>query len=319
VVRMYDHTGRYLATVGEVGQAPGQLSASPGRLFRLPDDTVVVQGGISLFHLFDRDGRWIRNERIARPAVPLGFFASGSYLARTVGPHTDRPAHENTGPQRTAVFNRVARQAGAAQSDSLVRLAEVAWPTEELIPLMAPSAAPGGGSDTSFHLPPFSRALAVAIVGDGFVLGDGDAFEIRELDASGRLRRIVRHDADLRLSESDVERYRNARVEGMHESLKEPMRRYLSGLKFPSRRPAYVDLRVDRAGRIWALDGFVAGRNPRKWWIFAPDGRSIGIAQMPYGLTITDIGADYVLGRENSPNADGYYLVRLYALTATKP
>jgi hypothetical protein len=46
--------------------------------------------------------------------------------------------------------------------------------------------------------------------------------------------------------------------------------------------------------------------------VFSPEGRFLGVVDVPTGLTVTEIGADYVLG--TMPDADGFARLRLWTL-----
>ena len=63
--------------------------------------------------------------------------------------------------------------------------------------------------------------------------------------------------------------------------------------------PAYSDVKGDALGYLWVREFERPGdesENP-VWTVFDPEGRALGLVETPAGLTIYEIGADYILGK----------------------
>jgi hypothetical protein len=73
----------------------------------------------------------------------------------------------------------------------------------------------------------------------------------------------------------------------------------VDAMPVPETMPVFEALMVDKEGNLWVRDYRRSGDDtPPRWAVFDRDGRMIGFVDMPAGLTIFEIGADYVLGRE---------------------
>lgn len=66
------------------------------------------------------------------------------------------------------------------------------------------------------------------------------------------------------------------------------------GVSSVGEMPAYADLLPDALGNLWAK----AGSGGSDWFVFNPSGEYVGRVQIPKGLTVHQIGQDFVLGVE---------------------
>ena len=75
-------------------------------------------------------------------------------------------------------------------------------------------------------------------------------------------------------------------------------RRIVDDLEFPETMPAYGTVAVDALGNVWVAEYGGSGRVDRtgRWTVFNPDGRMLGVVEVPRGGRLTDIGADYLMG-----------------------
>jgi len=53
---------------------------------------------------------------------------------------------------------------------------------------------------------------------------------------------------------------------------------------------------LDDAGLLWARRYAVDPDAPRQWVVFGQDGRALGTVALPSGLSVAQIGNDFVLG-----------------------
>jgi len=82
---------------------------------------------------------------------------------------------------------------------------------------------------------------------------------------------------------------------------------------FPDQLPAHgTGMRVDAEGNLWLEEYEVAGLPEDRWSVFDPDGRWLGVVQLPTDFTLNEVGADYLLGIETSEL--GVQYVRQYPL-----
>jgi hypothetical protein len=73
--------------------------------------------------------------------------------------------------------------------------------------------------------------------------------------------------------------------------------RLVSAAPLPATVPAYSDVIVDAAGNLWVGAFHLRESTATLWTVFDKEGHLLGDLEVPAGLTIYDIGNDYVLGR----------------------
>ena len=64
----------------------------------------------------------------------------------------------------------------------------------------------------------------------------------------------------------------------------------------PELLPPYSLLRVDSEGNLWVAGYRVPGEENNDWSVFDTRGRWLGDVGLPEGLSVLDIGGDYLLG-----------------------
>jgi hypothetical protein len=147
--------------------------------------------------------------------------------------------------------------------------------------------------------------------------GQSSRFELRALDRTGEVRRIVRLarapssirsadiDASLAAVRGDLER------QGASPNL---IRRILES-EFAAAYPLHGPLLSARTGDLWVerfRNHIIPDESPREWDIFDPEGRLRGSITLPAGFQVAEAGADYLLGVH--ADSIGVQRVRLYRL-----
>ncbi len=289
-VRVFDTNGRHQRTFGEMGSGPGQL-APITRIFILPADTIaVVDGRVSLF---TPEGRFIRVESMGIAGMtPLARLADGDWISR-----------RGTGRDSVRVFRVSRTELGASPADTGLRLA-VYDPRDTSL------HAAGAYVPSTTGSTPFLPSVVIAGFDNGFLMGDGQTFEIREYSPNGRLRRIIRRDVDLRLSDADKAAYRAGELAGKGGDPAVELR--LASAVFPKKVPAFQRILVDPSGRIWAQDYLRASHIPLSWTVFDRNGKMLGVVRVPVGFRVFEVGNDYILGRLR--DARGQAHIQLYRL-----
>jgi hypothetical protein len=159
---------------------------------------------------------------------------------------------------------------------------------------------------------PFLPSVIIAGLPNGFLMGDGQTFEIREYSANGRLRRIIRREMDLRFSDADRADYRQGELAGKQGAARAAAELRLSRVVFPKKVPAFQRILVDPSGRIWAQDYLRANHVPLSWTVFDARGKMLGVVRVPVGFRVFEVGDDYILGRLR--DAKGQAHIQLYRL-----
>lgn len=136
----------------------------------------------------------------------------------------------------------------------------------------------------------FSRRVQAAGWRDLAVVSRNHVYELRAYAPDGALRRIVRVDREpVPVTESLIELLREERGGGAH----------FDDMPHPETFPAFGTVMSDALGHLWVREYAVPGQPglQRLWTVFDPEGRVLGLVEMPEGLFVDEIGADYVLGR----------------------
>jgi 6-bladed beta-propeller len=284
-LRVFDPAGRYLRTVGRKGGGPGEF-AGLAALFLLPGDTVAAhdyQGARVTF--FAPSGAVARAVVLGPmdgtlPPRPLGVFGDGGMVVAPLYNPSFVPSPQ---PSRDSVL--LARfSAAGAQTGALRRIAG-----EETITVM------GGGMAMRPAIP-FGGNTYVAVSGGRVLVGDNARYELAEHGADGRLARLVRRDPPRDpVTPGDRAAWLAERRAGLGARFREAQEEMLRGLPFPAHKAWFHALLLDPAGNAWVERNAAPGPAV-PWDVFDPEGRFLGTVQVPAGLRLTQVGADFVVG-----------------------
>jgi hypothetical protein len=180
------------------------------------------------------------------------------------------------------------------------------------------SRTPGSrdAGSMSFVLP-FTVPLSMACGERGLFVTEGHEPTIREFDAEGELRRILRlREPPRPITAEDLDdrlRMNGLILSGTLSELRDRAQR----LPSPDAWPAFWEIRVDLVGWIWARE-FSADPGLPRWIVFDPAGRARGYVEMYLEPTfqIEVIGEDFILGTARGPA--GEVVVRKLRLNRTE-
>ena len=310
LIRVYSAEGEHIEDWGGHGEGPGEFSF-PRSIFPYRGDSILVSEFVaSSFTIFDDQGRfgrrmipemrmsfvteWRRRmEEGDRSATPehsccqfWGPLATGAFLLSYPGmiPTT------GTGTKRSSVLAAITPDSGGA--------AESVGAFEGSRYQLGLQGRPVG-----FQFQPWFNMVAGP---NGYFATEGDSYSINEYDTEGRLRRIIRLAREPRPVTDEIkaayeERTRElimapgAPIEGA--SPEEVLEMMLAG-PYPSHLPTFARLRVDAEGNLWARQNPYGTEDDRnEYFVFAADGRHLGVVELPASLWVFQIGADFVLGR----------------------
>lgn len=305
-LRMFDATGRHLATAGGKGGGPGEYEP-PLRLVRLSGDTLLVVGGFMAprMGLHASDGRFARLLELPRvgdekrPSTLTYRFSDGTTLVAAGGFSVVRP--------RTGTWtDSVAYYRVPAGGDSAILVGRY------------PAFRFSGNGPTIARVG-HSPGAEMAQHGDRLYVGFPETFEIASYSSDGRLTRLVRR----AWTPVPVDQpARDAFIERTYGELPPPVKeRYTSVLTFADHHPAYDELIADAEGNVWAraprvdVEGLAsreAPPAPMQWSVFDSTGAWLGDVTVPAGLQPSEIGTDFVLGVWRDD--DGVSYVRMHRL-----
>jgi hypothetical protein len=298
-VRFFDPSGEYLATFGGSGEGPGEFRGSPYACMPQGGGVAVVESRRVSF--FDSEGRYLERADLppTRPSIN-GLFPDRSILVyrRLADPQmiVDPPA----GVHDDQAELRVLGPDGSASewADTVLNQRRVVS-REGDFPIQT--------------IQPFGPNLVLRALGDGFVYGWGEEYEMLVHDRDGSLVRIVRRGGELTpVTEEDREWFRG----GLPD---DPDGRSLSaGLVFPEFKAAFDRALVDRVGHLWVRTLGPVAELPKLdtpspyWEVFDSAGRWLTTMKLPSDVQIHEIGEDYILGVWEDELEIEY--VRMYSL-----
>ena len=286
-IRVFDAAGVHQATWGREGEGPGEFTALAG-VASWPGDSIVAwDTRARTIAVFDSDGALGRSfvleaeDRAAEPRMPM---RDGTVLGRIVD------AGGGPGYRREKITHEVRD----ADGRMLVSLGE--HPGRESFINME-------GRMAVFGQLPFSRSLHEASWGDMVVLAPDDHYEIRVHDrTTGELVSIVRREYTNRPpTREEVDRAIDDALERTNLSgdQLEWTREGYKGMPLVESFPAFRALLVDALDHLWVREATLPGmdRPSPLWTVFNAEGRVLGFIETPEGLTVLEIGADYILGQ----------------------
>ena len=300
-LRVFDAAGVHLATWGGEGEGPGEFTGLSG-VEPWPGDSVVAWNTstwvISVFDAQGVFGRSFALDSEAGPLEPRAVLQNGSILGRT-GEVTSE------GYRRSRETYEL-RHPGTASP--------VAFGTH-----------PGQESYLTFRngmavlgYLPFGRSLWEAQWGELVIVTPNDNYEIRAYDrATGTLARIVRREYENRApTREEVDEALEAALEraGLTGQQLAFARQGYRDMPLVEQFPAFRMLLTDPLNHLWVREATLPGmdRPAPLWTVFDPEGQALGFIETPDGLTIYEIGADYLLGR--ATDELGVESVRVWAL-----
>jgi len=299
-VRYFDATGHHIRSVGRSGRGPGEFMSVSALVRFLADSLIVGDSGLRRTTLLAPDGEVVRTEA---GLPPVGALSDGSLVRQTHVTPEQKFVHD--GPARdeaVLVRYRLAR----SDPDTLVRLAG-----NESVQVVESDAR---STLTTGYNRPFGLKRTTSLYGMSVFTADGATPEIRVLDQTGVLRRLIRYDQPVRpVTSADEAGYRDRFLEPIPPGVyRQRAERAVGGEAFPATMPVLQSIMHDRAGNLWIEEYRAEPSEPPRWTVLDADGQWLGSVATPAGFRVTDIGDDYVLGIER--DEFDVEIVRMYAL-----
>ena len=300
-LRVFDSAGAHLATWGGEGEGPGEFSGLAG-VAPWPGDSVVAWNTSTwVMSVFDSEGVFGRAFTLDSEAgvlEPRAVLKNGSILGRTgkVASEGYRRSRETYELRHSGTESPVGFGTHPGQ--------------ESYLTFRSGMAVLG-------YLP-FGRSLWEAQWGGFVIVTPDDDYEIRAYDsATGALARIVRREYENRApTREEVDEALDEALEraGLTGERLEFARQGYGDMPLVERFPAFRMLLTDPLDHLWVREATLPGmdRPAPLWTVFDPEGRALGFIETPDGLTIHEIGTDYLLGR--ATDEMGVESVQVWAL-----
>ena len=300
-VRIFDSTGRHLATIGRRGEGPGEFR-SPWRIMERPGDSLLVLdiGRGFRFNLFGPDGAFVKSFTTpvatgAEGTELIGWFADGSSLVRRHEFGTRPP--ETVTPVRSYV--------------SLFHLG----PDGALLDSLGRFPNQTGSASGIYMWGPWAHE---AVHDSTVFFGPADSYEIQRYTMRGDLRGIIRRSRpNTPTTAEDIASFKEEVRRRAAERGGDPRRRAMEERRMAEARyaptfPPYFYLETDAPGNLWVQEYSPRIGEGRTWSVFDPAGVYLGDVEMPERFRVFQIGDDFVLGHWR--DADDVEHVRLYTL-----
>ncbi len=313
-IRYFDASGKLLTTIGGRGGEDGQFHAL-GWIGRGTGDTLVTYDFIARrLGLFDGKGKFVRTAVLAPAdpqalAEPIASFPDGSVLFRLAKSLNPFPGKAGSVVRDSAAYLRFGL-------DGMPYEAFGVFPQSEAFGVQVRADRP-----TAPFPVPFGLVTVAALRADTLLVGTGTSFEVALIGPggvpAGLLRAAIEREA---ITPQDRQVFTDAaitRLKAGARTLNTPLDsnliRALEKAPFPTRKPAFGRMLVDRTGALWLSAPLNPPASASSWTVFAPDGTWLGTVTTPEGLRVDEIGADYVLGVYRQRH--GEERVRIYPLS----
>jgi hypothetical protein len=278
-VRVYSSTGQHLRTIGREGGGPGEFRV-PLNLWHVADTLLVVDLDRASF--FDAAGNFVRTASFGTTA-PRHLFEDGRFLrvGFAAGQNTFELAYSR--PRMAIIRSSL----DFSVTDTVAELGG-----SELYRI-----SPDGRGISSYPAP-FGRQRMVSVHGNSILTGDGSTFEVRQLDADGRLVRIMRRPgAPAAVDAASIRAFEQAMLETTVSDLqRQRWNQLFREWNYPDSQPVYDQLLASTAGDVWVRH-FAIGQQPTaRWSVFDPAGRWLGEVTTPGDLVVMELGEDHVVG-----------------------
>lgn len=316
-LRVFDAAGVHLATWGGEGEGPGEFTALVG-VERWPGDSLVA---------------WNSSTWVISVFDAQGVFGRSFALDSDAGTNRDLPARTGTTRARHTLEPRAVLKNGSVLGRTGEVTGEGYRRSRETYELRHPGTTspvefgthPGQESYLTFRngmavmgYLPFGRSLWEAQWGEFVIVTPDDQYEIRAYDpTTGALARIVRREYENRApTREEVDEALEGALEraGLTGQSLEFARQGYGDMPLVERFPAFRMLLTDPLDHLWVCEATLPSidRPAPLWTVFDPDGRALGFIETPDGLTIHEIGTDYLLGR--ATDEMGVESVQVWAL-----
>ncbi len=292
-LRLYDEHGQYLTTMARQGQGPGELEGVLA-LPLGPDDTI---------YLYDYQQR-----RLNRYTEAGGFAGSGRMQARVEGGSVAPAMRLPDGEWAAIIGHFLMMDSKAGYSRDTFPLVAVSRSLDSIRDTIAMMPGPesfiahGGTADhpsVSITSLPFGVGGLSSGHDDHMAVADGKRYEVVIYDVANPLRPTLlmrRAGERLPISEATLTRDKQADLEQADDRWRAMRSAMWDAPELPTQYPAIAGLLLDRLDRIWMVGPSIDSSETATASVFDADGRWLEDVTLPAHFTLTDAGADYVLG-----------------------
>lgn len=298
-LRVFDGSGRHLRTLGGRGEGPGEFAALSGIAGTAGDTVWAWDARSQRLSTFLLGGELL--ETIPGDGDPYGRIlelrrlADGTFIARS------RWRARDGGSRESSELVLVRDTLVLRHLDPALRTMDTVavLPSDEFMQRTT-TAGSGSGVMVSAQLAPrpFGRSTPFTLGGTAVVVGINDSFEWSARSADGHVTTVSRVlGIERPLAPEAVDRLREYYLSfATTVEQRQRVSDLFEGHPLPETIPPFESIRVDPAGRVWVARYKVTPDDESTWYVFSSEGRLLGRASLPVGLSVHEIGRDFVLG-----------------------
>lgn len=289
-IRVFDASGRLVRSMGRTGDGPDEFRSMMW-VGRCGGDSLMI------WDLGKRRATMVgaTTSSMRQFTVPMGdtaqppFKFSCSSRGTMVYQSTPRPLRGARPNADNPFIMSVANAVYVVGPDGAVlrRLGDL--PGGEVVPMTSPSGGRGAAPR------PLGRASHVAAIGDAVAISSADSAFVSFVDATGK---STRHDVPVTLRAPTQAEF-DAAIEALASMSPAANRQeaisQLAAIPMPARLPPISALYSDTEGLLWVQTTPPGGR-ALDFLVLQREGRLVARVRVPRGLTLFDIGRDYVVG-----------------------
>ena len=289
-IRVLDATGKLVRSVGRTGDGPGEFQSMLWA-GQCGSDSLLV------WDLRRRQATMIGSSgtpsrQFSVPAgdtaqVPFQFSCSPhGTIAYRSAPRPMRGAMPN--PQNPNIVSVTAAVYRIGPGGTITqRLGDI--PAGEVVAMVSPSGGRGAAPR------PLGRTASIAALDDAVVISSADSAFVIVQQAGGQ---TSHHQLPITLrapTRTEFDEAVRATASMGPASMRQAMAQQLAAIPLPDRLPAISALFVDSEGLVW-IQTTPPGAKALDFLVMRGDGRVVARAQVPLGITLFEIGRDYLMG-----------------------
>lgn len=273
-IRIFDHSGRYVRTIGRHGSGPGEFYVLTLAQVIRGDSIAAYDGRQGRITVFDYQGNVGRTDIIG--------LRGGGYLRHVFHDGAAVGKISNSvsivGVQRPLVALTCVSCSGTPV-DTIARIQERELYTPPHKKYMVDR--------------PLGKPLETAIADSLVYIGEGDKYEIRAFTRSGILRQVLRVGVDpVQVSQQHIDEFF---AQGAYAKPYKDDFRVFDDV-FPEFLPAHGSLLVGAGNELWVQDYKIDPYGRSRWHVFDSDFRQLATVETPERFELMNVGADWIAG-----------------------
>jgi hypothetical protein len=295
-IRFFSPTGQHVRTVGRAGAGPGELrslvwlgscGADSVYAWDMAQRRMSVIGASSTDIV--RQFRVPADENVRATPLNIGCTSQRTFVYVSLPTSREPTATENVIRGRTPVT--------IVDADGKI-IRQIADITAGEVGVMGGAGFPR----------PLGRSTSVAAIGDRVFIGTADSAAIDEISADGSTRTVRLTIAERPVTPAHIDRAIEAIASIAPPQARERATASMRQIEMPKSLPPYSRLLGDPDGLVWVVLS-IPGDPTTSLRAIRPGAGVVADVTIPRGITVTEIGRDYVLGMYEAADAEQHVVM----------